>query len=252
MSTSIEIAVSCTYFQKRLCWMMSSCLQQDGDVPALTFSVAYPKLNGTPTTEEVCTFFAQRGLDVKMFPYADERAIQFRGLVRNVQLSESKAEWVLFSDSDMVYSRTFFAELGKRLEGDLKDETRCISASRISLDKEYSKMFFNTYDDTGYPAEIDRVADKVAPWPVYQISRNCGAGYFQLVNVAAVRRLHGGLYVDPKACADRAEFDDIHKTSSDSQFRKRVGGIKKIELPPQWHLNHERDNEVGHHLTLQR
>lgn len=267
MTTSIEIAVSCTWFQRRLCWMMSSVLQQSslptyeatgglpdltGGLPDLTFSVAYPINNGNPQTESVCDFFEGNGLAIKRFPYPDERAIQFRGLVRNAQLTCSTADWILFSDSDMVYSKYFFADLARQLKYHLKDETRCISASRISLDKDYSKNFFNIEDKTVYPAEIPNVSEVVSKWPVFQISRNCGAGYFQLVNVEAVRRLHGGLYVDPNNCADQAEFDDIHKTRSDSQFRSRVGGLKKIELPPQYHLNHERDNEVGHHLTIQR
>lgn len=249
---NIEISVSCSFFQRRTCWMVSSLLQQVGDVPHITFNVAYPVNNGNPTTEQVCAFFKGKGLDIKETVYPNERAIQFRGLVRNRQLAESTADWELFSDSDMVYSPTFFATLKARLEGDLKDETRCISTSRISLGKDYCKDFFNLYDKTVYPAEIPEVSAIVSTWPVFQISRNCGAGYFQLVNVAAVRRLHGGLYVDPKDCADKAEFDDIHKTRSDSQFRSRVGGLKRIELPPQFHLNHERDNEVGHHLTIQR
>lgn len=254
---NIEIAVSCTWFQRRLCWMMSSCLQQDplqdgSPVPDLTFSVAYPPRNGRPTTEEVCDFFGGLGLRVKRFPYPDERAIQFRGLVRNRQLAESTADWMLFSDSDMVYSRQFFATLAVRLAGDLKDETRCISASRVSLDKDKSKRFFNEEDDTVYPSLVDGCAAKVSTWPVFQISRNCGAGYFQLVNVAAVRCLHGGLYVEPGECKDEAEFDSYHKTRSDSQFRSRVGGLKRIELPPQYHLNHERDNEEGRHITMQR
>jgi len=252
MSTSITLAVSCTYFQKRLCWMMSSILQQKGDVPHIVFSVAYPQNNGNPTTESVCDFFEGRGLDIRCFPYADERAIQFRGLVRNAQLTAMATDWALFSDSDMVYSPGFFEALGKRLEGDLKDETRCISASRVSLAKDHSKDFFNIHDKTVYPAEIPEVASIVEKWPVFQISKNCGAGYFQLVNVASVRKNCGGLYVPPEECADRAEFDDIHKTRSDSQFRHRVGGLKWIELPPQFHLNHSRDNEVGHHLTEQR
>ena len=252
MGISIEIAVSCSLFQRRLCWMASSLLHQVGTVPKLTFSVAYPKNNGNPTTESVCSFFKGKGLDVKEFPYEDERAIQYRGLVRNAQLAASAADFMLFADSDMVYSQGFFAALGKMLEGELKDETRCISASRVSLGKEKSISFFNSEDKTVYPSFIENPAEIVSTWPVFQISRNCGAGYFQLVNVASVRRLHGGLYVDPQECAYRAEFDDIHKTSSDRQFRSRVGGLKRITLPPQFHINHTRDNEVGHHLTEQR
>jgi hypothetical protein len=252
MSTSIEIAVACTYFQKRLCWMASSLLQQVGDVPKLTFSVAYPKNNGNPTTEDVCKYFREKGLNVKEFPYQDEKEIQFRGLVRNAQLAASEAKFILFSDSDMVYDPHFFEDLGKKLEGDLKDETRCISASRVSLDKDYSKNYFNSVDKTVYPAEIPNVASVTEKWPVFQISRNCGAGYFQLANVASLRKLHNGIYVDPNNCNDVPEFEEIHKTKSDRQFRHMVGGIKRIHTLPQYHLNHSRDNEVGYHLTEQR
>lgn len=252
MSTSIEIAVSCTCFQHRLCWMMSSVLNQSGDVPQLTFSVAYPVNNGNPTTEKVCAFFKDRGLNIKEQVYENERAMQFRGLVRNRQLSESKAEWILMSDSDMVYSPEFFSVLGKKLEGELKNETRCISASRISLDKAHCIKFFKELDTTKYPEIIINPAFIVEKWPVFQISKNCGAGYFQLANVNSIRKLHGGLYVDPKNCKDKAEFDDIHKTNSDVQFRRRVGGVKRITLPPQYHLNHIRDNEIGFHTNEQR
>ena len=233
--------------------MASSLLHQVGNVPKLTFSVAYPKNNGNPTTESVCSFFRGKGLDVKEFPYEDERAIQFRGLVRNAQLAASTADWILMADCDMVYHPRFFEDLGERLEGELKDEDRCISASRISLDKEYSKNFFNVDDKTAYPADVANAAEIVSVWPVFRISRNCGAGYFQLANVDAVRRKCGGIYVPPDECADHAEFDDFHKTSSDAQFRKRIGGLKRIQTKwPQYHANHERDNEVGHHLTIQR
>lgn len=254
---SIEIMVSCSWFQRRLCWMASSLLQQAGDVPQLIFNVAYPANNGSPTTEEVCLFFRKYGLNIKETVYPDERSMQFRGLVRNRQIAESKVEWALMSDCDMVYSPSFFSELGKRLETDLKTESRCISASRVSLDKDYSKNYFNVVDvqnsaSNPYPRVIKEVASEVANWPVFQISRNCGAGYFQLVNIVSLKRLHGGVYVNPSECKDEAECDSYHKTRSDAQFRSLVGGLKRIELPPQYHLNHERDNEEGRHLIIQR
>ena len=107
MKTSIEICVSCTYYQKRLCWMMSSILQQKGNVLNIIFNVAYPKNNGNPRTEDVCNFFREQGLNVKETIYPNEKSIQFRGLVRNRQLAEMNADWVLMSDSDMVYIHYF-------------------------------------------------------------------------------------------------------------------------------------------------
>ena len=88
-------------------------------------------------------------------------------------------------------------------------------------------------------------------WPIYQISRNVGAGYFQLANVKCIREEHGGIYVDPKKNKDWS-WGRMQKANSDRQFRRMMGGVKKIATKPQYHLNHERDNEAGEHLVIQR
>ena len=75
----IEIAVSCSWYQKRLSWMLSSVLNQKGDVPKIVFNVAYPKDNGDPTTGQVCKFFREKGLNIKETVYNDFSIIQFRG-----------------------------------------------------------------------------------------------------------------------------------------------------------------------------
>ena len=251
---TIELAVSCTWYQKRLCWMMSSVLQQKGNAPNITFNVAYPKNNGNPRTEDVCRLFVGNGLSVKEIVYKDEIEIQKRGLVRNVQLAGSCADWILFSDSDMVYDPFFFEDLRNQLENtDLKSETRCISARRISLSKEYSKDYFNKVDKNVYPCVVPNVAEFVSKWPIFKISKSCGAGYFQLANVKNIRENCGGVYVDPASCKDEAEFESYHKTRSDKQFRHLLGGTATIKTKPQYHLNHERDNEENcKHLTFQR
>lgn len=251
MGISIEIAVSCTWFQRRLCWMLSSVLQQVGKVPDITFSVAYPKNNGSPTTEEVCDFFMSKGLKMRQAVYPDMNEIQYRGLVRNRQLQESNSDWILFADTDMTYDAHFFEDLAIKLEGPLKNETRVISASRVSLDKDYCKKYFNELDKHVYPCVVEK-SGELGSWPVFQISRNCGAGYFQLVNRKNVMDNCGGLYVDPAECQDWSWFGKGQKANSDKQFRSRVGGIKRISTLPQFHLNHERDNEAGTHLTNQR
>lgn len=250
MVTSIEIAVTCTWFQKRLCWMLSSILQQTGNVPDIIFNVAYPKNNGNPTTEDVCSFFRSKGLNIRELPYPDMETIQYRGLARNDQLKNSTCEWILFADTDMSYSPKFFENLSTQLQGELKDEKRVISASRISLDKEYCKKFFNEIDLLKYPCVVEK-SGELQNWPIYQVSKNCGAGYFQLVNRKNIMENFGGLYVDPEHCADRS-WKHGQKARSDQQFRHRIGGVKKIKTLPQYHLNHERDNEVGHHLVIQR
>jgi hypothetical protein len=254
MSVTIEIAVSCSWFQKRLCWMMSSILQQKGNIPNIVFNVAYPKSNGNPITEDVCKLFKNQGLNVKETIYPDEKSIQFRGIVRNKQLAETSADWMLMSDSDMVYDPFFFEDLQNQLENtDLRNETRCISARRTSLSKEYSKNYFNKIDKNNYPCIVPNVAEFVSKWPIFKISNSCGAGYFQLANVENIKMNHNGLYVKPDNCADIPEFEKFHKTKSDKQFRRMLGGTVSIKTKPQYHLNHERDNEEGcKHLTFQR
>lgn len=250
----IEVAVSCSWFQKRLCWMLSSILQQEGDLPEIIFNVAYPKNNGNPNTESVCDFFKDKGINIKESIYNDEINMQQRGLVRNSQVAETNADWILFADTDMVYHPLFFADLKSQLMGELKDCDLCLCASRISLGKDFCKNYFNNEDKTEYPCIINNVEKIVSKWPVYRITRPGGAGYFQLANVQVIKDKNNGLYVNPKRCRDRRSVESYHKAKSDMQFRKSIGGRMAIKTYPQYHLNHERDNTEGlkSHLTIQR
>ena len=250
----IELAVSCVWFQRRLCFQLSSVLQQIGDRPEIVVNVAYPPQNGSPTTEEVCSYFSnlcrfQTGLQLKE-TMVEGDDIKFRGIVRNRQLAESDADWILFADVDMVYAPDFFEDLAKQLTGPFKDETRCLSASRTSLAKDFCKDFFNKGHGSTvpYPCEIADVAQTIADWPRYkERTRNVGAGYFQLANVQNLRNNHGGLYWKPDA-----RRDPSWGYRSDRQFRRMLGGISSIETKPQYHLNHERDSEEGQHVEVQR
>lgn len=254
MNLSIEIAVTCTWFQRRLNWMMSSVLQQIGDVPKLVFSVSYPSNNGTPTTEETCKFFRDKGLNIREQCYPDMEVIQYRGLARNRQIQESDCDWILFADCDMVYDQRFFEDLGQQLIGPLKDEKKVLSARRISLDKPFSKNFFNNADKHVYPCVVSYPACIVSTWPIFKVTANVGAGYFQLVNRRNLVENHGGIYVKPEKNSDWGwtEGKKMQKANSDKQFRRMMGGIKRISTKPQYHLNHERDNEEGCHLVIQR
>jgi hypothetical protein len=231
--------------------MLSSVLQQQGNFPSLTFSVAYPKNNGNPITEKVCSFFRGQGLNIREIPYPDMEVIQYRGLARNEQLKQATAEWLLFADTDMTYSPHFFENLGEQLETSLKDERRVISTSRVSLDKKHCIESLDPANDpNSYPCVIQGAGD-LSGWPIYQISRNCGAGYFQLVNTSFIREKFGW-YVDPSKCNDRS-WRKGQKARSDQQFRSMVGGgVRKIVTLPQYHLNHVRDNEIGCHTEEQR
>jgi hypothetical protein len=232
--------------------MMSSVLQQINP-PDIVFNVAYPKNNGNPTTEDVCALFKKNGLNVKETVYPDERSMQLRGIVRNRQLAESKADWVLWSDSDMVYDPLFFNDIQNKLAlPEYNQVTKCFSASRRSLEKEYCKDYFNKEDKHIYPCVIENVAEFVSKWPLRKKTFPNGAGYFQLANIENIRKNHGGLYVIPENCIDFPTVDRFQKAKSDRQFRRMLGGFHVMKTKPQYHLNHERDSEVGAHITIQR
>ena len=86
--------------------------------------------------------------------------------------------------------------------------------------------------------------------------RNCGAGYFQIINVETCP--HDGYYVTRDECKDGLWEGGIQCAKSDVQFRRRIN--KKVpmhKLPEEFrkmqiHMNHERDNEVGYHLETIR
>ncbi len=249
----VEIAISCVWFQRRLCYMLSSIAQQINP-PELIVSVAYLPNNGKPNTESVCALFKSQ-LNIKEVICTPEE-MPYRGMVRNRQLKDSSADWMLLADTDMVYHQLFFNDLQKKLEGDLKNETKCISASRISLDQKFCVDFFNQNPER-YPLIIPNVADEVAQFPINRghgrgvgkdgVTRNVGAGYFQLANVENLRKNHNGVYW-------RAEgrCDPSWGYKSDRQFRKMVGGTCPIQTLPQYHLNHERDSDEGKHMENQR
>jgi hypothetical protein len=233
--------------------MLSSIAQQK-DAPELITNIAYAPGNGKPTTEAVCDLFSKK-MRVKQTVCSMED-IKFRGLIRNRQLAETDADWMLFADSDMVYDPLFFYDLGLRLAGDLRNEEKCISASRISLDKDACNQAVRAMN-LMYPIEVENAAEAAAGIPVNRgqgrgvgrdgVTRNVGAGYFQLANVNVLRAKFDGLYWDPKG-----RRDPSWGYRSDRQFRRRVGGTCPIITKPQYHLNHERDSDVGEHVEIQR
>ena len=211
--------------------MMSSVLQQCGAIPDIVFSVAYVKNNGSPRTEDVCELFRNKGLDVRETVYDDPFRIMHRGLSRNDMLGKATCDWILFADADMAYSPRFFEDLAGKLESDLKSERRCITARRVSLDKDYCCNAIDGLSD--YPCVVAR-AGELESWPVRKMSNANGSGYFQLARVDAIKERFGCEYLDPQ----RVERDFSWRFKSDRMFRHKVGGIFKIECLPQYHLNH--------------
>jgi len=249
----LDIVISCVTFERRLCYMLSSIAQQVNP-PDLTVDIAYLSNLGSPTTKSVCNTFS-KVLNIRETICTPEE-MPYRGIVRNRQLKDSKADWILFADTDMVYHPSFFGDIQTKLENDLKNETRCISASRISLDKDFCVDYFSKNVER-YPCIIPNVFDEVSKFKINNghgrgvgkdgVTRNVGAGYFQLANIENLRKNHEGLYWKP---TNRRDPNWGYK--SDRQFRHMVGGTFPIQTLPQYHLNHERDSDAGVHVESQR
>jgi len=246
----VEIAVTCHFFQKRMSWMISSLIQQQGDIPEIVFNAAYAIDTGEPSTQETLNYFSKRTcgrpITFKHTPYLGTSELQYRGLVRNRQLANSDADFMFFSDSDMLFGPYWFSKLLPVLKAN-KDETRMMYTGRYSTDIAKSNVLVDSYR---YPAIIPGAFDMVSQLPKKK-RRNCGAGFCQIVSVQSMRDNYGGLYVPPKKCRDFSWEKKYQKARSDTMFRHIVGK-RGVDLPYLIHLNHIRDKQVGKHIEDQR
>lgn len=233
----IEIAINCYSYQHRLCWMLSSLLQQEGVVPDLLINISYMEKEGNPNTEDVCSFFKEKGLNIKE-TILSENEVKNRSFARRKQSEESNSDWMIFADADMVYDTLFFDDLCKKLNKEpYKSETRVMGANRVSLDIEFCEKYFNE-DKTVYPVEIKDVVEVVKQWPVFYIrGKRIAAGYFQLANTKDIKS--SDLYPIRKK-------DSLRTYKADRSFRLSMGGRCGIDTLPQYHLNHYRDTDVSY------
>ena len=213
--------------------MLSSILQQKGDIPDITISIAYTPDNGNPKTEDVIKLFREKGLKI-IEVVLTKAQICNRSISRNLRTKETTAEWILYADGDLVYDPGFFADIKQKAESDqFKNEDKVIGADRHSLKDDFCIKYFENEDKFTYPCVIDDVAELAKKMPVKWIrgKHNC-AGYFQLVRVGAIRA-KDGVY----SGKDR---DFWRSTKSDREFRLRMGGKVPMDTLPQYHLNHDR------------
>jgi len=228
---NIELCIHCFRYQRRLSWMLSSILQQKGDLPNLIINISYGNNDGTPTTEEVCTFFEKEGLKIKRTHLLDKDTGN-RAIGRNIQTKETQADYLLFLDADMIFDIDFFEDLQLQLRGDLKDIKLVMGADRISLKENHCIPIFAN-DTEPYPRIIKDVANVVSTWPVKWVTgKMVCPGNFQLASVQAIKE-KGGVYTH------RAK-DYWRLTRADRFFRCLMGGRVPINVKKQWHLNHDR------------
>ena len=231
---NLEIVILCYNYQRRLTWMLSSILQQKGDIPNITISIAYTPNNGNPKTEDVIELFKGKGLNIIDIILTPEQ-ISNRSIARNLRTKETTAEWILYADCDMVYDPYFFEDIKRQLESDaFKNETKVIGGDRHSLNDKFCIDYFEKEDKFNYPCVIEDVAEITKKWPVKWIrgKHNC-AGYFQIARVAAIR--------EKKEVYSGRDRDLWRSTKSDREFRLRMGGKVAMNVLPQFHLNHDRN-----------
>lgn len=249
-------AVQCHNFQKRLCWQLSSILEQVDNPIRIIIEVASLQKNGIPSTEKVIEEFKALGLDCNIFVYKSQSKTRFskRGYIRSDQIKRAKklkCDYIFFADCDNVYHPKFFNKLyhilnQKNLDkgvlsGKLKYHTDVTHTNRI-VDRALVNGIYirNAFIRANY---LPRVVKNNKP---------IAGGGMQVCRLKTIFKLSKGVYVPAKKSKDRDLFVKGQKARSDIQFRRRMGGSIMVTLPPQIHLNHERDKEAGYHLEKQR
>ena len=231
----IRVAIQSYKFNKRLCWMLSSILQQTGDLPDIEVSVSYFVNTGV---KELLCVFRRAGLLINGHEYVDWGRFKRRGFVRNRDLKIGgvrviDADWILWADSDMVYPPNFFSMMKSLCNTTFADNLKCLHSGRRSTFLDETELLVNKYN---YPCIVPNAfiqANKLKS----KKKRNIGAGYCQITNVDSLFSNFGGIYV--KGRCDRDWDTRGQKAISDIRFRKRLGA-EKIPLPWQVHLQHLR------------
>jgi len=243
----------CLHFERRLCWQLSSIAEQI-NAPEMRIEVAGCEGEMKKLDRIAEHFGGRHGLNIRAISYNVDTFAK-RGLVRNQQILNAKksgAEWIFFADCDVIYAPDFFKCLNMYLDRMTKGVTNCIAAackqhvSKYAVEKVLEQMGRTLFIDGSYAT-----AQRLRP----QIGRKCvnqAGGGMQVCRIADIDRKNCGLYVDPAENKDRHLFDFGQRAWSDKQFRKAMGGSTMINLPPEIHLQHSRDKEVGYHIVNER
>ena len=197
------------------------------------------------------------GLNVKNREYNNYERFKYRGFTRNDQIGSCDSDFMIFSDSDMIFHNRFFYRLIELITTDERyvDFGGIMTCGRWSQDNSTisnTNVFVDNLE-SDKPIYIKEVW-KQAYNKLNKVRRsNVGAGFFQLINMKKCN--HGGIYVPEDSCKDYDWESKGQKAKSDRQFRKIIGIKKKLPLwysEAQIHLNHFRDNQEGYHLEEQR
>lgn len=222
--------ILCVNYQRRLCWVLSSIVQQIGNTPDICINISTIKNNGNPSTEEIVNYYSKY-LKINMMVYHNVTEVMSRGNVRNKQMAGSDSEWFFFSDCDHVYPRNFFPILKVALENEPIKSYRCCL---FSPHRETTSVP-ETEELVKIPVlYIDNAYEKAKAIPTIQLP-------FRLVAGGSMQLFHrdtlGGYYSKEGM---KRDFGRINY-HSDLEVRRRIGVTAEIiDLPPMIHLNHYR------------
>ncbi len=250
----IRFCCVCLNYELRHRFMVSSLLQQVGDIPDVHIDTAV--LEGAQNPERFPADAVQAlSPHLSLRYYSTEReTFAKRGLVRNEQLARAisaGAEWIWFADCDRVYHPDFVAKLTKRLRTDLADCALPITYKwRFSTDFDATVPLIAAHRNETYIQGAYALAAKL---PIAERRFSLAAsGGMQVCRVGAIIAKTGGVYVNPRRPRDKHLFEHGQRAFSDLHFRKNMGGSVAISLPRALHLEHNRDKEQGHHIEEQR
>lgn len=250
------IALVCHNFQQRLCWMLSSIVQQSCFPFDIVVDIACRRHNGVPSTESVANRFKQVGLKVRLTYVDDIDIFAKRGLVRNLQIKNAIADernYIWFADADHVYHPETFLQLTQWLNVNGEDNHACIF-SRYKAHTEVkatNRLMFDYSDKDLYVPSAFLNAISL-PTIQHTDKNRLAPGNMQIVSIKDIINLSNGVYVDPDRCRDNHLFEKGQRAYSDIYFRQQIGKSIPIKLPLQIHLNHARDKEAKKHLEVQR
>lgn len=247
----------CLNYELRLCWQVSSILQQTwlGRRNRIIQDIA--------TLEGDELLLRPEGKDVNYYPIDAER-FALRGIVRNEQIKraqEAKADIIFFADADHVYPPDFFYHLalymntlGRSARGVATAPNKIVTEREATdaLMLESLKPWLERKVEG--PPIIDNAYQKALKLPtIRRRTRMIAGGNMQVVWLERIFKENNGLYVDPEHNSDKHMFKKWLVARSDKQFRGALGSTIPLAFP-NWmiHLDHRRDKEEGKHLEIQR
>ena len=245
---SLEILYYMHNFQKRFCWALSSICQQNGTIPDLTITIASMPYNGNPTTEDLIDFYRDK-FKIKHMVFTENQkdVFSYLGLIKNICIKESTADWMFFPDADHVYHPDFFGKMHEAMETNPTYDGVIGSRGRINTDVEATDKLINSTKDFF----IENAYEKALKLPVLQtIHKRPRMGSHFIFRRSVVMEKFDGNYAPRRY--DKNMFTFGMRSLSDRRFKMKMNSLKSYPWPAYIHLNHVRDKELGYHTEEQR